>query len=119
MFKWAPKIDRWIPESVNINNTTSQPASYEFAPKITDIQTGKEEMEEQKYNITGHGKLTLKQIKEKIIQILEGMLEDAKSDELSQIERLHHGVCTSPELNNFVKQYSEHIKEKHIKNKVD
>ena len=101
-YYWQPDIDKYIPEAVNINNTTSFPISYAYAPS---------EGEEHTTHITGLGKVSLKELRDKITEKLSDLLELSKSDLAADADRLHHHLVTQPDLQNLVKQYSDIIKQ--------
>jgi len=98
---WQPKIDRWL-ENVNINNTSSFPTSYHYAPN--------EGEEKGKVYVSGHGKLTLQQLKDKISEMINDAASLIKSDNFTDIERLEQIICSSPDLNNLIKQYIEALR---------
>jgi hypothetical protein len=54
--------------------------------------------------------MTVKQAKEKILDILKDITIAAESDNISSIEQLEHKLFSSPELNNLVKEYAKNIK---------
>jgi len=112
-FGWQPPIDRWIPESY-AGNTERMSQSYDYAPSIDDYAGTQAyapgESEEMKMNIAGFGHMTVKQAKEKILDILKDITIAAESDNISSIEQLEHKLFSSPELNNLVKEYAKHIK---------
>lgn len=102
---WQPNIDTWIPETVNINNTTVHPISYAYAPN---------EGEESKH-VNGLGNVKLLDLKNKIKEILHDLLTCAKSDNSQDVEKLYHNIVTTPELQNIVKQYHDFYKQTLVK----
>lgn len=97
---WQPEIDGWVFENININNTTSHTTSYSYAPN-----EGEEDI-----HITGVGKLKPKELKEKIKEKLQGLVDLIHSDNISDIERVYHSIESSPELSNLLKQYIDGVK---------
>ena len=98
---WQPDIDKYIPENININNTTGFPVSYAYAPS---------EGEEHTTHITGLGKLGIKELKNKIIERLSDLLELSKSDLVSDADKLQYHFVTNPDLQNLVKVYCDKLK---------
>jgi hypothetical protein len=98
---WQPKIDKWL-ETVNINNTPGFPTSYQYAPA--------EGEEQGKVFVTGHGKLTLRVLKNKINDIINDVAALASSEDLESVEKLHHSLFSSSDLENLLKQYIEAIR---------
>lgn len=101
---WQPGIDNWIPENVNINNTAAFPTSYQYAPN-----EGEEE-KKFKVQVSGHGKLSVDQIKEKISNYLKECDRLLGSDSIKDVEKLQHFVA-NPEITNLIQQYVNHIKQ--------
>jgi hypothetical protein len=99
---WQPKIDNWITENINVNNTTSFPISYQYAPN--------EGEEMFKVHVANFGPMTVKQMKEKICEILEDLHGAANGDDGEGIERIHHQLYGAPEFNNLVAKYIDTIK---------
>ncbi|NBO98993.1 MAG: hypothetical protein EBU90_02525 [Proteobacteria bacterium] len=112
-FGWHPKIDKWIPESYD-GNTERITQPYEYSPPISDYAGSQSyapnEGEEMKIKITGFGDMTIKQIKEKIVEILNDLVTAAESDEVADVQKIEHNLFGAPELQNLVKEYSKHIK---------
>lgn len=107
---WYPPIDKWIFETTNanINQTTRDVTSYQFAPTQTDIY--KSEAEEKKH-VDGFGDMSIKEMQGKIVNILSDLVTKAKSNEIRDIERLEHIICNSAELSNLIRQYIKHTKD--------
>jgi len=98
---WQPKIDKWL-ENVNINNTPSFPISYQYAPN--------EGEEKNKVFVSGHGQVSLKQLKQQIVDMLDDASALARSDDLADLEKLEQTVISSPDLSNTIKQYIEALR---------
>lgn len=103
---WQPDIDKYIPESINVNNTTSFPISYAYAPS---------EGEEHSTHVSGLGKVGLEELRNKITEKLSDLLELSKSDLASDIDQLKYHIVTNPELQSLVTQYSDKVKELKLK----
>lgn len=101
-YYWQPNIDKWIPESANIDNTTSSTISYAYAPN---------EGEEGKTHVTGIGKITTKEMQNKIVEKISDLLALAKSENLADIDRLYHELINNPNLHTLVKQYRDTTKQ--------
>jgi len=112
---WQPDIDKWIPESF-AGNTEHNKDVYSFVPPphLTDYvgtqQYASGEGEEMKINVTGHGKLSIKEIKDKIISLLKNALDLVDSEKISDIEQLEHIIYNEPALQNIIKEYIIGIK---------
>ena len=116
-FFWQPPIDNYIPESY-AGNTEHQPQSWQYSPAISDyagVPSFSTEDEELKINIAGLGRLSVKDVQNKIVEILNDLVRAAKSENFQDIEKLEHKLCT-PELSNMVQEYSKHVKL--LKNKL-
>jgi len=98
---WQPKIDRWL-ENVNINNTPSFPLSYQYAPA--------EGEEKNKAFVSGHGTLSLKEIKNRINDILNDVAHLTSSDDLESVEKINYTLFSSPDLSNLIKQYIDALR---------
>jgi hypothetical protein len=113
---WQPNIDNWIPESFG-GNTEHVKDVHSFVPPphLTDYvgtqQYAPGEGEEMKINIAGQGKMAIKEIKGKIVEMLKQILDLADSDKISDIEQLEHRLFKEPALHNIVKEYLSGIKE--------
>lgn len=99
---WQPKIDNWITENLNINNTAAFPISYQYAPN--------EGEEKFKVHVSNYGPMSIKEMKEKICEILEDLHNAANTDDNSGIERVQHQLYGSPEFNNLVAKFVDTIK---------
>lgn len=102
---WQPKIDNWITENINVNNTGAFPISYQYAPN--------EGEEKFKIHVANYGPMSLKEMKEKVCEILEDLHNAANTDDYSGIERIHHQLYVSPEFNNLLAKFVDTVK--HIK----
>jgi hypothetical protein len=113
--RWQPRIDQWIPESF-AGNTERVPDTQKFVPPphlndyVGTQSYAPGEGEEMKVNISGFGKLSIKEIKNKIHDLLKGVLDLVDSDKVSDIEQLEHRLFKAPELQNIVKEYIANIK---------
>jgi len=113
---WQPSIDNWIPESFAGNTEhTKDVHAFIPPPHLTDYvgtqQYAPGEGEEAKIDIAGFGKLTIKEIKEKITSFVKDILHLVDSDKISDIEQIEHKLFKSPELQNIVKEYIKNIKQ--------
>lgn len=111
--RWQPPIDEWIPENFS-GNTERLTQPYQYSPPINDYvgatSYAPNEGEEMKISVSGFGDLSMKEAKDKILEILKDITAAAESDSISNIEKLEHKLFSSPELNNLVKEYTKHIK---------
>lgn len=105
---WQPSIDNWafkITENVDpasINNTTSFPTSYKYAPQ--------QEQEERQINVNGVGSMSLKELKNKINEILTDLSISSKNNNISDFEKIYHTLVTDPKLTNMIKEYINNVK---------
>lgn len=99
---WQPKIDKWL-ENINVNNTPSFPISYQYSPA--------EGEEKNKFFITGHGKMSLKEIKNKINDIITDIAALTSSDDLESVEKIYHTLFVTSDLNNLLEQYIKTTRE--------
>lgn len=108
---WHPKIDNYIPESY-AGNTERLVQPHQYTPPISDYAGDQKygEGEEIRVDIAGFGKMTVKDIRKKITEILNDLILAAESDNIKDAEKLEHKLFSSPELNNLIKQYVNHIK---------
>lgn len=98
---WQPRIDKWL-ENVNVNNTPSFPTSYQYAPS--------QDEESAKTFVTGHGKLTLKELKSKINDIINDIATLTNSNDLESIEKIQYTLFSSSDLSNLLKQYIDALR---------
>lgn len=104
-YLWQPKIDNWITENIepaSINNTSSFTTSYKYAPS--------EGEEEKKIAVSGIGSVTLKELKDKISEILSDLANAAKNSDIREYERIYHKLSTDPSLVNMVKECLANMK---------
>lgn len=120
-FGWHPEIDNWIPntqwlpESYSGNTETTREPHMNVPPAHLTDMVGTQsyapgEGEEMKIRVTGFGDLTVKEIKEKLVEVLDDLASAAKSDDLPDVEKIEHNLYGTPELQNLVKEYCKHIK---------
>jgi len=111
-YYWQPPIDKYIPESY-AGNTERQPQSWQYSPAITDyagVPGFSTEDEELRIDITGLGRLSLNEVKSKIVEMLNDLVTAAKSDNVSDVEKLEYKIYGAPELANIIREYTKHIK---------
>ena len=112
-YRWQPPIDQWIPENY-AGNTERMTQPYQYSPPVSDYvgatSYAPNEGEEMKISISGFGDMTIKQAKDKLLEILKDITAAAESDEIFNIEKLEHKLFSSPELSNLVKEYVKNIK---------
>lgn len=113
---WQPDIDRWIPESFAGNTEHVKNAmAYVPPPHLSDYVGTQSyapgEGEEIKVNIAGNGKLSLKDIRNKISTHLKDIMDLVDSDKISDIEQIEHRLFREPDLQNIVKEYINNIKQ--------
>ena len=112
---WQPDIDQWIPESF-AGNTEHIKDVHSFVPPphLTDYvgtqQYAPGEGEEMKINVSGHGKLSIKEIKDKITSLLKNALDLIDSEKIADIEQIEHIIYNEPALHNIIKEYINGIK---------
>lgn len=112
---WQPDIDSWIPESFG-GNTEHVKDVHSFVPPphLTDYvgtqQYAPGEGEEMKVDIAGFGKLSIKEVKSKISELLKGILDLVDSDKISDIEQIEHRLFKEPALHNIIKEYLDLVK---------
>lgn len=113
-FFWKPKIDEWIPESyAGSTQEVSEPHLNVPPPHLTDYvgtQNYSSESEEMKVSVAGYGKLTMKELKDKIVEILDDIASSLKNEQDPNVDTLEHKLFRSPDLENLVKQYAKHVK---------
>lgn len=105
---WQPKIDNWLNENLNINNTAAFPISYQYAPN--------EGEEKFKVHVANFGPMSIREMKEKICEILEDLHSAASNDDHSGMERVQHQLYGAPEFNNLVAKFIDTIKSVRSKN---
>jgi hypothetical protein len=104
-FFWQPDIDLWIKENTepaSINNTASFATSYKYAPS--------EGEEEKNVTITGVGSMTMKELRDKISDILSDLAAAAKDNNIKEYEKIYHRLSTDPGLINMVKECLANMK---------
>lgn len=100
---WQPKIDNWLTENINVNNTTSFPISYQYAPN-------EGEEDKHKVHVAGFGPLSLKEMRNKISEMLEELVGASKIEDHRSMEKVHHILYKTPELNNLIAKYIDVVK---------
>lgn len=111
---WQPNIDKWIPESF-AGNTERVQEPHQYTPPISDYagtpnSAYASESEEMKIRVDGFGDLTIKEIRGKIVEILEDIINAVENEDNTEADALEHKLFKSPELENLVKQYVKHAK---------
>lgn len=104
-FFWQPDIDLWINENIepaSINNTSSFSTSYKYAPS--------EGEEEKKVTVSGLGSLTMKELRDKISDVLTDLATAAKNNDIKEYEKIYHRLSTDPSLVNMVKECLANMK---------
>ena len=109
-YLWQTQLDRWIPESQDVSNMTSRGISYQYMPPITDMYAGNEAEEEKfKINIPGTGRISINNLKQKIIEHLKRCEELVVSDSIKDLEMLEHAFL-DPKLSGMIKLLVNHVK---------